>query len=133
MKHCDDYPRWLYRDGRPTHLAQILNRALAVGCSARTWPKRVAALELRAAGGHAVLRHGRRESIQLEEVPPGYRPAILRRHEDCDPWACTHVAIDRHACTAELQQVPVHTPVLRARPRTDDGSVSCACPRVGWP
>jgi hypothetical protein len=34
---------------------------------------------LRAAGGSAVLRHGRREDVRLEEVSVQSRPAILRR------------------------------------------------------
>ena len=34
---------------------------------------------VRAAGGHAVLRHGRREEIRLQEVEVGRRAPILRR------------------------------------------------------
>src|SRR5215207_1559836 len=35
---------------------------------------------VRAAGGHAVLRHGRRETVRLEEVEPGGRAPILKRY-----------------------------------------------------
>jgi hypothetical protein len=34
---------------------------------------------VRAADGRAVLRHGRREAVRLEEVDPGARAPILRR------------------------------------------------------
>jgi hypothetical protein len=35
---------------------------------------------VRAAGGRVVLRHGRRETVHLEEVDPAARPPILRRY-----------------------------------------------------
>lgn len=34
---------------------------------------------VRAAGGRAVLRHGRREAVRLEEVEVGNRAPVLRR------------------------------------------------------
>ena len=39
------------------------------------WPKNVWA-----AGGHAVLRHGRLEAVRLQDVPVEDRPPILRRY-----------------------------------------------------
>jgi len=40
---------------------------------------------VRAADGRAVLRRGHREVIQLAEVAPGQRAAILRRYLECSP------------------------------------------------
>jgi hypothetical protein len=40
---------------------------------------------VRAAGGHAVLRHGRREAVRLEEVPAEARPPTLRRYLERAP------------------------------------------------
>ncbi|TMR93610.1 nitroreductase/quinone reductase family protein [Nonomuraea basaltis] len=37
-------------------------------------------LNVRAAGGRAVLRHGRRRHVRLEEVAPALRAPILRRY-----------------------------------------------------
>src|SRR5262245_57468511 len=46
---------------------------------------------VRAADGHAVLRHGRREAVRLDEVDPTARPPILRRYLDCAPGARLHI------------------------------------------
>jgi hypothetical protein len=46
---------------------------------------------LKAAGGHAVLRHGRREHVRLEEVEPGARAPILRRYLEVAPGARPHI------------------------------------------
>ena len=50
---------------------------------------------VRAAGGKAVLRHGRREEIRLEEVPPGQRAPILKAYLQRAPGARPHVRVDK--------------------------------------
>jgi deazaflavin-dependent oxidoreductase (nitroreductase family) len=50
---------------------------------------------LTAAGGRAVLRHGRRESVCLEEVEPAARAPILRRYLQVAPGARPHIPVDR--------------------------------------
>jgi len=40
---------------------------------------------VRAADGPAVLQHGRREAVRLEEVDPGIRAPILRRYLEVAP------------------------------------------------
>ena len=40
---------------------------------------------LRADDGRAVLRHGRKEAVRLEEVPVAQRPPILRRYLEVAP------------------------------------------------
>jgi hypothetical protein len=67
----------------------------------------------RAAGGHAALRHGRREEVRLEEVDSGSRPAILRRYLACAPGARAHVPVDRNASEAALVTVAPTIPVFR--------------------
>ncbi len=52
---------------------------------------------VRAAGGRAVLRHRRREDVQLEEVPVDARAPILRRYLGLAPEARPHISIDRNA------------------------------------
>jgi deazaflavin-dependent oxidoreductase (nitroreductase family) len=70
---------------------------------------------LQAAGGQAVLRHGRRESVHLEEVEPGARAPILRRYLQVAPGARPHVPVDRRAPLAEFAQIAADYPVFRIR------------------
>jgi deazaflavin-dependent oxidoreductase (nitroreductase family) len=76
---------------------------------------------VRAAGGQAILRHGRREVVCLDEVEPGGRAPILRRYLECAPGARSHIAVDRRAPLEQFEQIAVHYPVFRItvpQPRT---------------
>ena len=68
---------------------------------------------LQAAGGRAVLRHGRRESVHLEEVEPGARAPILRRYLQVAPGARPHMSVGRRAPLAEFAQIAADYPVFR--------------------
>jgi hypothetical protein len=68
---------------------------------------------VRAAGGRAVLRHGRREAVLLEAVPAEGRPAILRRYLACAPGARPHIPVDRRAPIADFEQIVPQIPVFR--------------------
>lgn len=68
---------------------------------------------VRAAGGRAALRHGRRREIVLQEVPPDERAPILRRYLDVAPGARAHVAVDRHAPSDEFDAVAPLYPVFK--------------------
>jgi hypothetical protein len=70
---------------------------------------------VRAAGGLAVLHHGRRETVQLEEVNPTDRAPILRRHLEVAPAARSFTPIDRRAPLAAFDQIAVRHPVFRIR------------------
>jgi deazaflavin-dependent oxidoreductase (nitroreductase family) len=67
---------------------------------------------VRAANGRAVLRRGRREVIQLEEVDPGGRGAVLRRYLDCSPGARSHIPIGRAAPLEEFERIAAQYPVF---------------------
>ncbi len=56
------------------------------------WVKNV-----RAAGGHAVLRHGLSESVRLVEVDASRRAPILKAYLQIAPGARPHVAISKDA------------------------------------
>ncbi|MFE9689319.1 nitroreductase/quinone reductase family protein [Micromonospora sp. NPDC005806] len=71
---------------------------------------------VRAAGGRAVLRHGRREPVRLVEVDVAERPPVLRRHLALAPGARAHVPVDRHAPPAEFVRVAADIPVFRITP-----------------
>jgi len=68
---------------------------------------------VRAAGGRAVLRHGQREVLHLDEVPAGCRPAILRRYLALAPGARAHIPVDRHAPLERFDRIAPQIPVFR--------------------
>jgi deazaflavin-dependent oxidoreductase (nitroreductase family) len=68
---------------------------------------------VRAAGGRAVLRHGQREAVRLEEVAAEQRPAILRRYLAVAPGARPHIPIDRRASLEDFARIAPHIPVFR--------------------
>ena len=67
---------------------------------------------VRAAGGHAVLRHGRREAVRLDEVDPGARAPILRQYLQVAPGARAHIPVDRHAPLEEFERIAARYPVF---------------------
>lgn len=71
----------------------------------------------RADGGRAVLCHGRREQVELEEVPVDQRAVILRRYLELAPGARPHIAVDRHAPLQEFERIAPDLPVFRIRAR----------------
>ena len=68
---------------------------------------------VRAAGGRAVLRHGLRETIRLEEVAVESRPPILRRYLAVAPGARPHIPVNRHAALEEFAGIAAQIPVFR--------------------
>jgi deazaflavin-dependent oxidoreductase (nitroreductase family) len=68
---------------------------------------------VRAAGGRAVLRHGRREPVSLEEVPAGERAPILRRYLEVAGGARAHFPVDRRAPLSEFEAIAPQYPVFR--------------------
>ncbi len=72
------------------------------------WVKNV-----RAAGGRAALRSGRREPIILEETPTERRAPILRAYLQRAPGARPHIPVDQHAPLAEFERIAGAYPVFR--------------------
>ena len=73
------------------------------------------ARNVRAAGGTAVLRHGRSENVRLEEVDPGICAPILRRYLQVAPGARAHFPIDRHAPLKRFEQIAEQYPSIPRR------------------
>jgi hypothetical protein len=71
---------------------------------------------VRAADGRAVLRHGRREAVRLEEVEVGDRAPVLRRYLALAPGARPHLPVDRRAPLEEFTRIADRVPVFRVRP-----------------
>jgi deazaflavin-dependent oxidoreductase (nitroreductase family) len=70
---------------------------------------------VRASGGSAVLRHGRRRQVILEEVPPAGRAPILKAYLHAAPGARPHFDVARDAPLAEFEAVADGYPVFRIR------------------
>jgi len=68
---------------------------------------------VRAAGGNAVLKHGRREDVVLEEVDPGMRAPILRRYLEVAPGGRAHFPIDQGAPLEQFERIAEQYPVFR--------------------
>ena len=73
---------------------------------------------LHAAGGRAVLRHGRSEAVRLEEVSPPDRAPVLRRYLQVAPGARPHIPVDRNAPLADFEPISPDYPVFRILPDT---------------
>ena len=72
---------------------------------------------VRAAGGEAVLRHGRQEAVHLEEVAVDRRAAVLKAYLGRAPNARSHIPVDQEAPLAEFERVAERFPVFRVAPR----------------
>lgn len=73
-------------------------------------------LNVRAASGHAIIRHGRAIHCHLVEVPPAERPEILRRYLQKVPGGRPHIPVSRHAPVADFAAIAPRYPVFRVVP-----------------
>ncbi|MFC4061473.1 nitroreductase family deazaflavin-dependent oxidoreductase [Planomonospora corallina] len=73
---------------------------------------------VRAAGGHAVLRRRRRRRtpVVLQEVETGARAPILRRYLDLAPGARPHLPVTRNSPPEDFDAVATSHPVFRIGP-----------------
>lgn len=75
---------------------------------------------VRAAHGHAVLRHGERRAVRLTEVEPGSRAPVLRRFVELAPGARAHVQAAPGAPIEEFERIADRYPVFRVLPYRAD-------------
>jgi hypothetical protein len=78
---------------------------------------------VRADRGRAVLRHGKSETVTLEEVPVVDRPAILRRYLDVAPGARPHIPVSRGAPLEDFERVAGQFPVFHIAVGQESSSV----------
>ena len=71
---------------------------------------------VRAAAGRAVLRAGRREDLQLEEVPAEHRAPILKAYLNRAPGARPHVPVNKNAPLSEFEKIAATFPVFHLVP-----------------
>jgi deazaflavin-dependent oxidoreductase (nitroreductase family) len=74
------------------------------------WVKNV-----RAAGGAAVIRRGRREPVILEQIDVADRAPIIRRYAAVAPGGRPHLGLRRQASIEECEALAPQTPVFRIR------------------
>jgi hypothetical protein len=65
---------------------------------------------VRAADGRAVIRSGRREEVQLEEVPTAWRAPILKAYLERAPGARPHIPVNKDAPLAEFEKIAMRLP-----------------------
>ncbi len=70
-------------------------------------------LNVRAAGGHAVLKHGRTEQVVLEEVPAEKRAPIIKAYLKRAPGGQQHIPVKKDAPLAEFEAIAAQFPVFR--------------------
>ena len=71
---------------------------------------------LRAANGHATLRHGRTEQVCLEEVPVEQRARVLKAYLRLAPGARPHIPVDKNAPLEAFESIAEQIPVFRVGP-----------------
>jgi deazaflavin-dependent oxidoreductase (nitroreductase family) len=76
------------------------------------WVKNV-----RAAKGAAVIRRGRRQEVELEEVDVGERAQIIRRYAAVAPGGRPHLGLRGKATLDECEALALDIPVFRISPR----------------
>ena len=74
---------------------------------------------VRAAGGDALLRHGRREEVRLEELVVDRRAPVLKTYLKRAPNARAHMPVPEDAPLAEFERVAPWFPVFRVVPRSN--------------
>lgn len=68
---------------------------------------------VRAAGGHAVIRCGGREAVRLEEIPVEQRAPIIKAYLGRAPGARPHIPVDKDAPLADFETIAADFPVFR--------------------
>jgi hypothetical protein len=72
---------------------------------------------VRAAQGDAVIVHGKRESIHLEEVPVAKRAPILKAFLRRAPGARPHIPVDKDAPIGQFEEIAGRYPVFEVKAR----------------
>lgn len=83
---------------------------------------------VRAARGRAVLHHGHREPVVLEDVPPSERGPIVRRHLQLAPAARSFMPVSRAAAPDVFDAAVRDVPVFRVLPRPEGSPPVAARP-----
>jgi hypothetical protein len=75
---------------------------------------------LRAADGHALLRHGRTERVRLEEIAVEKRGPVLKVYAKRAPGARPHLAVEKDAPLEKFEAIAPTIPVFRVLADVED-------------
>lgn len=84
---------------------------------------------VRAAGGRAVLRHGRREAVMLEDVEPAQRAPVLRRYLAVAPgarqavWSAVRAGLAAHLRERGLDGLAAELAAEAPQPQPHSGKL----------
>jgi hypothetical protein len=84
---------------------------------------------VRADHGRAVLRHGAREAVWLEEIEPDQSAPVLRRYLDVAPAARGHFAVQMDAPMNEFERIAQEHPVFRIHPAREQHAAAATTAR----
>jgi deazaflavin-dependent oxidoreductase (nitroreductase family) len=73
---------------------------------------------VQAAGGKAVMRHGKTENVVLEEIQVEQRASIIKAYLQVAPGARPHIPVDKDATLSEFEKIVPDYPVFRIDPNT---------------
>jgi deazaflavin-dependent oxidoreductase (nitroreductase family) len=68
---------------------------------------------VRAANGKAVIRHGRRQDVRLEDVPVEQRAPIIKAYLGRAPGARPHIPVNKDAPLADFEKIAGDFPIFR--------------------
>src|SRR5215831_6117052 len=85
---------------------------------------------VKAAGGRAVLRHGRTEPVHLEELAVERRAPILKTYLRLAPGARPHIPVDKDAPLEDFAAIAARFPVFRVRSE-EPAKISAGAERRG--
>jgi deazaflavin-dependent oxidoreductase (nitroreductase family) len=113
------FPLVMVRLDGERYLVSMLGRDVA-------WVRNVAA-----AGGRAVLRHGRVERVRLEELAIEKRAPVLKAYLQRAPGARPHVPVARDAPLASFEAIAAEIPAFRVVTASGvDAAPAGAAPRA---
>lgn len=68
---------------------------------------------VKAAGGRAVLHHGRTEQVRLEELAVERRGPVLKAYLGRAPGARAHISVDKDAPVEQFEAIAAQIPVFQ--------------------
>ena len=111
--------------GREYALLLAANGAKVIVNDADADPAEQVVDEIRAAGGEAVLTHGRRRAVRLLEVPVSERAPVIKRYVTFATGARPHVSISWRAPIADFAASAGDYPVFRIAPADQARPAQC--------
>lgn len=115
------FPLVMLTQGQERHLVSMLGEQA-------NWVR-----NLRAAGGKAVLKHGAREEILLEDVDISQRAALIKAYLQVAPGARPHIPVEKDAPLEAFEQIAPIIPVFKITQLSYDKKLGMNTSRKNYP